>query len=106
MIKDEQLGSDKEKELRAQYRAFLFQQNRIEDPRKEYKGDKTDWQNLEKQDNTLEDEKEIELRAKLRKFLEEEETEKNYRDERYAKLEEEYKNRVIEIEKINEKISS
>ena len=106
MIPDEQLGTDKEKELRAQYRAFLFQQNRIEDPRKEYKGDKTDWKNLEKKDDTLQDEEEIELRTKLRRFLKEEETEKKYQDERYTKLEEEYKKRLNDIEKINEKISS
>ena len=106
MIPDEQLGTDKEKELRAQYRAFLFQQNRIEDPRKEYKGDKTDWKNLEKKDDTLQDEEEIELRTKLRRFLREEETEKKYQDERYTKLEEEYKKRLNDIEKINEKISS
>ena len=106
MIPDEQLGTDKEKELRAQYRAFLFQQNRIEDPRKEYKGGKTDWKNLEKKDDTLQDEEEIELRTKLRRFLREEETEKKYQDERYTKLEEEYKKRLNDIEKINEKISS
>lgn len=40
------------------------------------------------------------------KFLEEEEHEGELREKRRAKLEEEYKNRVIEIEKINEKISS
>ena len=106
MIPDEQLGTEKEKELRAQYRAFLFQQNRIEDPRKEYKGGKTDWKNLEKKDDTLQDEEEIELRTKLRRFLKEEETEKKYQDERYTKLEEEYKKRLNDIEKINEKISS
>ena len=106
MIPDDQLRSEEEKELRAQYRAFLFQQNRISDPREEYKGDKTDWQNLEKKDDSLQDEEEKELRAKLKQFLKDEEYESQLRVKRHAKLEEEYKNRVIEIEKINEKISS
>ena len=53
MIKDDELRSEEEKELRAQYRAFLFEQNRIKDPREEYKGEKTDWKNLEKKDATL-----------------------------------------------------
>ena len=46
------------------------------------------------------------MRTKLRRFLKEEETEKKYQDERYTKLEEEYKKRLNDIEKINEKISS
>ena len=45
------------------------------------------------------------MRAKLRKFLEEEEIEKGYKNERYAKLAEEYKNRVNKIEKTNVKIA-
>ena len=35
MVPDDQLPTEKQ-ELRAQYRQFLFQQNRVEDPRLAY----------------------------------------------------------------------
>ena len=58
LVPDDQLQTDREKELRKQLRQFLFQKNRIKDPRVDYKGDKINWQNLDKPDATLQTDEE------------------------------------------------
>ena len=58
MVKDEQLQTEREKELRKQLRQFLFQKNRVKDPREGYKGDKTNWQNMDKPDAMLQTDEE------------------------------------------------